>query len=161
MGLLSRFTDECAAGPFSPTGYIIQWWATYAKSYSILFKWSRVPNWRHESLGVFRILFDSENRNNRQWLWGNDSQSKMLINLHLLQTKQPINTVMHNGTIMIFGGIRKDAGLIYNQKKVWLRDFRCQSKSGIIGFFKHLHYSIYKPSQWKYVVLWVTHHCII
>ena len=41
---------------------------TCAKSYSILFKWSsasifsnRVPNWRFESLDVFRILNDSEN----------------------------------------------------------------------------------------------------
>ena len=41
---------------------------TCAKSYSILFKWfsasifsNRVPNWRHKSLDVFRILFASEN----------------------------------------------------------------------------------------------------
>ena len=41
---------------------------TYAKSYSILFKWSsasifsnRVPNQRPESVDVFRILFDSVN----------------------------------------------------------------------------------------------------
>ena len=41
---------------------------TCAKSYSILFQWSsdsiflkRVPNWRHESLDLFKILFNSEN----------------------------------------------------------------------------------------------------
>ena len=45
---------------------------------------NRAPNWRHESLVVFRILFESDVLG---WLWGNESQSKMFINLHLSQTE--------------------------------------------------------------------------
>ena len=62
---------------------------------------------------------------------------------------------------MIFGGILENVGPFNNQKKLWLCDFRCQSKSGITGLFTHLHYSIYNPSQVEDAVLWVTHHCMI
>ena len=67
----------------------------------------------------------------------------MLVNLHSLKTKTANNLVMDIGTIMIFGGIIESDGPINTQEKCCLRNFRCQSKSGITGFFKHLHYSIY------------------
>ena len=54
---------------------------------------------------------------------------------------------MHIGTNMIFGGILEGVWPINNPNKFLLCDFRCQSKSRITGFFKHLHYSVYKPSQ--------------
>ena len=60
---------------------------------------------------------------------------------------------MHVGTNITFGGILEGVWPINNQKKNLLCDFRCQSKSGIPGFFKHFHYSIYKPSQVEDVVL--------
>ena len=50
---------------------------------------------------------------------------------------------MHIGTIMIFGGILEGVWPINNQKKCILCEIRCQSKSGITGFSKHIHYSIY------------------
>ena len=77
----------------------------------------------------------------------------MLIILHLLQMKTANNSVLHIGTIMIFGGILEGVWPVNNQKKFLMCDFRYQSKSGITGFFKHLHYSIYKPSQVEDVVL--------
>ena len=40
------------------------------------------------------------------WLYyGNESQSKMLTNLHLLQMKTAHNSVLNIGTTMIFGRI--------------------------------------------------------
>ena len=83
------------------------------------------------------------------WLWGNESQLKMLVNLHLLQMETANNSVMHISTVIVRGGILVCLWPLNSQKKFWLCDFRCQSKSGITEFFKHLHYSIYKPSQWS------------
>ena len=98
---------------------------TCVKSYSILFKWSsasifpnRVPNWSHESLDVFRILFHFENLT---LLYSGGFKEtklvKILTNLHLLQTKNGNNSVMHVGAIMIFGGILEGVWPINNQKK--------------------------------------------
>ena len=77
----------------------------------------------------------------------------MLTDLHFFADKKGNNSIMHIGTIMIFGGILEGVWPINNQKKFLLCDFRCQSKSGITGFFERLHYSIYKPSQVEDVVL--------
>ena len=52
------------------------------------------------------------------WLLGNKSQSKMLINLCLFPTKIANNSVMHIGTIMIFGGILEGVWPMNNQKKI-------------------------------------------
>ena len=82
------------------------------------------------------------------WLYyGNESQLKMLTNLHLLQMKTAHNSVLNIGTTMIFGRILEGVWPVNNQKKFRLRDFKCQNQSGITGFFKHLHYNIHKPSQ--------------
>ena len=122
---------------------IIQWWASHShitlkwlisKSYSILFKWSsasifsiRVPNWRHESLNVFRIAPPPPQNYFwlweyypvvQGWLWGKESQSKMLIKLHLSQSKTAHNLVMRIGTIKTFGGIQMGAS--NNQRKCLL-----------------------------------------
>ena len=48
---------------------------------------------------------------------GNESQSKMLINLNLLQKKTAVNSVQHIGTIMIFGGILEGVWPINNKRK--------------------------------------------
>ena len=48
---------------------------------------------------------------------GNESQSKMLINVHFLQTKTAVNLVKHIGTTMIFGGILEGVWPIGDQKK--------------------------------------------
>ena len=119
------------------------WWATLrsrweglskcsTKSYSILFSRSsasifsnRVRNWRHESLDARRLL--ARCIQNSFWLWelytavqglrwGNASQSKMLINLPLSQTKSANNLVRHIGTAMIFCGIQERVWPINNQK---------------------------------------------
>ena len=39
---------------------------------------------------------------------------------------------------MIFGGILKGVWSMYNPTTVGFCDFKCQNKSGITGFFKHL-----------------------
>ena len=48
---------------------------------------------------------------------GNEIQSKMLINLHLLQTKTAVNSVKHISTIMNFGGILEGVWPLSNHKK--------------------------------------------
>ena len=63
------------------------------------------------------------------------------------------NSVLHIVTIMIFGGILEGVWPVNNKKRFLMCNFRYQSKSGITGFFKHLNYSIYKPSQVEDVVL--------
>ena len=75
---------------------------------------------------------------------GKESQSKMLIKMHLSQSKTAHNLVMRIGTIKSFGGIQTGARPNNNQRKCLLMP---ESKCGITGFFIHLHYSIYKPSQ--------------
>ena len=167
------------------TGYIIQWWVTQTlhwdglsqymceklfhfiwmiQCFNFLKKVTKLKAW------VCRCIQDSfqlwEPYHVVQgWLWGNESQSKMLINLCLFQTITASNSVMHIATIIIFGEILEGVGPIYNWKKFWLCGFRCQSKSGITGFSTHLHYSIlYKTSQvdslykafcwWLFCVLW-------
>ena len=162
------------------TGYILEWWATLTS------RWDCLSQYMCEKL--FHFIYEIQCFNflkqgtklkawvcrcihNSDWLWesypvmqgwfwGNESLSKMLINRPLFQTKTANNSLMHIGTIMIFVGILEDVLPINNQNKFWLCNFRWQSKSGITGFFKRLHYSIYKPSQEEDVVLWVTHHCI-
>ena len=51
----------------------------------------------------------------------------MLTNLHFFADKKGNNSIMHIGTIMIFGGILEGVWPINNQKKFLLCDFRCHS----------------------------------
>ena len=111
------------------------------------------------SLDVLKIVFDSEIFT--PWLLGNESQSKMLINLHSSQTKAATNSFMYVDTIMNFGGILDGFWPINNKTKCLLCDVRCKSKDGVTKFFTRLHYSIYKQSQVEDVLLRVTHHCIL
>ena len=119
------------------TGYIIQWWPTLTSH----------PKWPISIHAQKLIPFYSDDLVLQHSQTGNERQSKMLINLHLLQTKTAVNLVKHISTIMNFGGILEGVWPINNQKKFWLCDFRCQSISVITGFFTHLNYSIYNPSQ--------------
>ena len=141
---------------------------TCEKTYSIWFKWSsssifenRVPNWRHGSLSVFRIFFDFEKLTLSCRGSFEETKVSQKCSEICIYRQTANSSVKHIGTIMIFGWILEGVRPINNQKKFLLCDFRCQSKSGITGFFTHLHYSTYKPSQVEDVVLWVTHHCII
>ena len=56
----------------------------------------------------------------QRWLLGNESRSKMFINLHLSHTKTGNNSVTHIGANMIFGGILEGVWLINNQSKFLL-----------------------------------------
>ena len=134
------------------------------------FKWSsasvfsnRVPNWRHRLPRCIENCFWLWDLYPvvQGWLWGNESQSKMLINLHSSQTKAATNSFMYVDTIMNFGGILDGFWPIDNKTKCLLCDVRCKSKDGVTKFFTRLHYSIYKQSQVDDVLLRVTHHCIL
>ena len=93
------------------------------------------PNQRYESLDVIRILFYSENLTP---IWGNESQSKIHINLHNLPTKTVNNSVIHVGTTIYFGRILEG----FWPKKYRLCNPSCPRKVELTEYFKQLHYSI-------------------
>ena len=102
------------------TGYIIQWWATLKS------RWDGLSQYMCKKLFYFMKMIQCFNflkqgtklkswvsrciQNSfwlrepylvvQGWLWGNKSQSKKLINLHLLQSKTANNSVMHIGKTM-------------------------------------------------------------
>ena len=64
----------------------------------------------------------------QRWLLGNESRSKMFINLHLSHTKTGNNSVTHIGANMIFGGILEGVWPINNQSKFLLCDFSLDAR---------------------------------
>ena len=77
------------------TGYIIQWSATLTSC----------PKWPISIHAQKLIPFYSNDLVLQFFQTGNKSQPKMLINLHLLQTKTAVNSIKHISTIMNFNGI--------------------------------------------------------
>ena len=87
---------------------------------------------------VSRRIQNSFNSENLTRIWGNESQSKIHINLHNLPTKTVNNSVIHVGTTIYFGRILEG----FWPKKYRLCNPSCPRKVELTEYFKQLHYSI-------------------